>query len=435
VQLAGRQSRGINPLPKSTIVAAIDIGSTKISCLIGEATTQRGRSDNTPSLRVMGLGQTASRGIKSGAVIDVNEAECAIRVAVDAAERMAQTSISKVMVSISGGRPQTQCRTGVVHTQTSVVGPRDIEHAIQQALSAADVSRRSVLHLHPVNHSLGGVSQIAQPLGLHGEVLQVDLGITTVEPSFLRNMTLAVERAHLHPTGFVLAPYAAAKAALSTDEMDLGTVVIDLGGAITSLAYLRGGKLVAAESLNLGGLHLTNDVAQGLSTSIAHAERMKTLFGNVLSGGHGERELLAVPLLGERGTDAVQKVPKSHLNNILRARAEEILEHVNALLGSPPFAIGAATKIVLTGGTSQLAGLRELAAQILNRPVRLGQAAALPGLSEHLRAGNLAAASGALVYAASPDQHYAMPAASQIQLQRARMGYARRVGHWLAEAL
>ena len=435
MQFAGRQSRGLSPLPKSTIVAAIDMGSTKISCLIGEAIIQRGRADAAPSLRVLGLGQTASRGIRSGAVIDVNEAECAIRVAVDAAERQSQTSISKVMVSISGGRPQTQCRAGATRTQTGVVGPRDLDLAIQQAVATAELSRRSVLHLHPVNHTLDGVNQIDQPLGLHGEALQVDIGITTVDPSFLRNMTMAIERAHLHPAGFVLAPYAAAKAALTSDEMDLGTVLIDMGGAVTSLAYLRGGKLVAAESLNLGGLHLTNDVAQGLSTSIAHAERMKTLFGNVLSGGHGERELLAVPLLGERGTDSVQKVPKSYLNNILRARAEEMLELVNARLATSPFAASAGVKVVLTGGTSQLAGLRELAANVLCRPVRLGQAAALTGLSEHARTGSLAAASGALLYAANPNQHYAMPAASQIELQRARMGYARRVGQWLADAL
>lgn len=434
MQFAGRQGRG--PLPKSSIIAALDIGSTKISCLIGESHPVRGRvnADATQGLRVLGLGQTAARGIRSGAVVDVNEAECAIRIAVDAAERMAQTSISEVYISISGGRPQTLCLSGRARTETGVVGPRDIDFAIQQALAGFDVGRRSILHLHPVNHVLDGVGDIAQPLGLHGEQLQVDIGITTVEPAFLRNLSQAVERAHLTPAGFVLSSHAAARAALTADEAELGAVVIDMGGAVTSLAFLRHGKLAAADSLALGGLHLTNDVAQGLSTSIAHAERMKTLWGNVLGGGHGEREMVAVPLLGERGADSVHKVPKAYLNNILRARVEEIFELVSGRLGQGAFAASAGAKVVLTGGASQLSGLRETAAMLLQRPVRLGGAAALNGLSEHLRHGGFAAASGALVYAASPELHYAVPAATQAELQRARMGYARRVGQWLAEA-
>jgi cell division protein FtsA len=386
-------------------------------------------------LRVLGLGQTAARGVKSGAVVDVNEAECAIRVAVDAAERMAQTSISKVMVSFSGGRPQTHCRMGMTRTQTGVVGPGDLEMATSQALTGADLRRRSILHLHPVNHALDGQGQIVEPLGLHGDDLRVEIGLTTVEHSFLRNISLAMERAHLEPAGFVLASYAAGKAALTPDEMELGAVLIDIGGAVTSLAFVRGGKLVAADSIALGGLHLTNDVAQGLSTSIAHAERMKTLFGNVLCGGHGEHELLAAPLLGERGADAMQKIPKSLLNNILRARADEMLEHISARLQSQAFAASAGSKIVLTGGAGQLAGLRELASHVLLRPVRLGQAAALNGLSENMRNAGLAAASGALIYGANPDRHYALPAAARNALQRAHMGYARRVGQWLAEAL
>ena len=435
MQFSGRQGRGLGALPKSSIVAALDIGSTKISCLIGEVTNQRPRSDTAQNLRVLGLGQTAARGIRAGAVVDVNEAECAIRIAVDSAERLAQTSVSHVTVCISGGRPKTISLAGEVKTQTGVVGPRDIDTAVQQALAGFDLGRRSILHLHPINHVLDGVSNIGQPLGLHGDILAAEVGITTVEPAYLRNVAMAVERAHLTPAGFVLAPYAAAKAALNADEMELGTVVVDLGGAVTTLCHVRHGSLVAADTLNLGGLHLTNDVAQGLSTSIAHAERMKTLWGNVLTGGHGERELVAVPLLGERGTEAVQKVPKSYLNNILRARAEEILELVAARLATPAFTSSGGCKVVLTGGASQLAGLRELASHILQCPVRLGAAAALNGLSEHLRHGGLAAPTGALLHAAHPDQHYALPAATQLAMQRARMGYARRVGQWLVEAL
>jgi cell division protein FtsA len=208
-----------------------------------------------------------------------------------------------------------------------------------------------------------------------------------------------------------------------------------MGGAVTSIALLRHEKLVAAESINLGGAHLTNDVAQGLSTSVAHAERMKTLWGTVLQGGHGEREMLTVPLLGERGTDALHKVPKSMLTNILRARLEEILELLAGRLEQGAFATAMGAKVVLTGGASQLPGMRDLAAAVLQRPVRLGQPAALNGLPEHARGASFAVTTGALIHAANPDRHYAVPEQAQAQLERARMGYARRMTRWLAEAL
>jgi cell division protein FtsA len=437
VQFVGRQGRGASGAPKSSIIAALDIGSTKISCFIAEVQPPktRGQVDPRSLIKVIGIGQTAARGVQAGTVVDVNAAECAVRVAVDAAERTAQTSISDVMVSVSGGKPTSSCFSGRVRTQTGVVSPRDIDFAISQALSNIEIGKRTILHLNPVNHVLDGVGNIAQPLGLHGEALQSDIGVTTVEPSYLRNMSVAIERAHLVPTGFVLAPYAAAKAALTPDELSLGAIVIDMGGAVTSIGFMRNGKLVAADSLAIGGQVVTNDVAQGLSTPLAHAERMKTLWGNVLPGGHGEREMLAVPLVGERGTDTIQKVPKSFLTSILQARLEEIFELIRQRLDAPIFAAAAGARVVLTGGASQLSGLRELAAAMLGRPVRLGNAASLNGLPEHMRHAGFAVATGALVYAAQPDQHYAVPQEAQAHLQRANMGYARRVGQWLAEAL
>ncbi len=421
---------------KSGILAAVDIGSSKISCVIGELRgPKRGAGDLRSNLRVLGYGNTASRGIKMGAVIDVAEAECAIRLAVDAAERAAQTSIHSVTVALSGGRPSTSTHSGLVGTQTGVVGPRDIENAMIQALSQAENSGRPILHLHPVNHALDGVAGIAQPLGLHGAHLQADMGVTTVDPAYLRNITLAVSRAHLEPSNFVLASYAAGKSALTNDERTLGSVVIELGGAVTSMAFIRHDKLVAAESFNMGGQLLTHDVAHGLNTSVAHAERMKTLFGTAIEGGHAERDMLAVPLLGEKGTDSVQRVARAFLTRILVARLEEIFEHCAATLASPAFAQSAGARVVLTGGTSLLPGLPELAARILNRTTRAGFASPLTGMSEHHRHAGFAVLSGALLHAARPDANYTIPEKASQAMAQARMGYAKRLGQWLAEAL
>ena len=437
VQLAGRQSKNTNTLSRPSVVAALDIGSSKISCVIAEAAGTRSKSfpDTRQTLRVLGFGQTATRGVRAGAITDINQAESAIRLAVDAAERMAQTSISEVVVVLSGGKPTSISLRGTTKTQTGIVGPADLEAAVAAALSDVSMERRTLVHLHPINNTLDGFGDIEKPLGMHGDDLQVDVGLTSLDTSYLRNISQAVARAHLDVSDFIIAPYAAAKAALTVDEQAMGTLVIDMGGAVTSLAFVKNSKLISAASTMLGGQHVTNDIAQGLSTSVSHAERMKTLFGSAIEGGHGDREMLAVPLLGERGTEAVHHIPRAHLASIMRARLEEIFEHCNAILATGAFARAASARVVLTGGASQSSGLRDLASYVLQRTVRLGSVTALTNLPEAQRSGSFAAVIGALVHAANPEVKYALPQQSKANFERAQMGYAKRFGRWLAEAL
>ena len=423
---------------KTNVFAALDIGSTKISCLIARAPVVDPKFNVDPrqSLRVLGFGQTLSRGVKAGSIVNIDDAECAIRLAVDAAERMAEIAISDVYVSVSGGRVQSACFSNTSRPPTGVVSPRDLEHAISSALSQVNVGKRTILHVQPVNYVLDGTSEVTSPLGMHGAELRADIAVTSVEPAYLRNVALAVERAHLRVAGYVMAPYAGAKSCLTPDELQLGTTVVDMGGAVTSIGHFKNGQLLAADTIQVGGGHVTNDIAQGLSTTIAHAERMKTMWGNVLAEGHSAHEMLAVPLLGERGVDAVQKVPKSYLSNILRPRVEETFELIHDRILAVPKSVRAATsRVVLTGGASQLMGLRELATVILGVPVRLGKPVGFTNLPDRASNAGFAAMTGALVYAARPDRHFAIPEESVAYFERAKMGYARRVGQWLADAL
>lgn len=430
------QNRG-SARSKFPTVASLDIGSTKISCMIAELAPSaiKGKGDPRSGLKVIGFGQTLSRGVRGGSIVDVNEAECAIRLAVDMAERMAGVSISQVFVGISGGRPQSRCVTGRVRIQSGVVSRRDIDASISLGMGQVNVGKRKLLHVTPINHGLDGVTNVATPLGMHGGVLSTDLSITSVEPAFLNNLSLAAERAHLRPAGFIVAPYAAAKASLTADELSLGTFVIDLGGALTSVGFFSNGQLVSADCVSLGGQHITNDIAQGLSTTVAHAERMKTLWGNVLPDGHAEREMLAVPALGERGVDTVYKIPKSHLTNILRPRVEEIFEHVASKIEEMNVVQPGSGRVVLTGGTSQLSGIRELAQAILGRQVRLGSSSGFAHISEQAKQPGFAVAAGTLCYAARPELQHGVSEKVEEFYAYSQMGYARRVGKWLAEAL
>jgi cell division protein FtsA len=437
VQLHGKTSGRTPVTAKGSVIAALDIGSAKISCLIAEVVPPKHRGsdgEERNGLRILGLGHHLSRGVRGGAIVNVDEAERAIRLAVDAAERMAQRSISEVYVNVSGGRPQSRCYTGSENTQTGQVSPRDLERVLNSVLAQVDPGRRNILHLTPVQYHLDDAKGVKAPLGMCGESLGLELSVVTVEPAHLGNLTLAIERAHLTPAGFVMAPYAAARAVLAEDERELGVTLIDMGGATTSFAIFHEGNLVHADVVPLGGQHITNDIARGLSTTIAHAERMKTLWGSAIASQIDEREMIAVPLLGERGVDTVQKVPKSMLTGIIRPRVEEIFEMVRDRLEHCGSAALAGRRAVLTGGASQLDGVRDVAAQWLDRQVRLGVPAAVPGMPEAAHTPGFAVCAGLLAYALKPDTHHALPQEKARAIETAQLSYVRKMGRWIAES-
>jgi cell division protein FtsA len=245
---------------------------------------------------------------------------------------------------------------------------------------------------------------------------------------------MAVERAHLTIAGFVMAPYAAARAVLAEDEKTLGVTVVDMGGATTSFAVFHENNLVMADVVPLGGQHITNDIARGLSTTIAHAERMKTLWGSALASTVDEREMISVPLLGERGVDTVQQVPKSMLTGIIRPRLEETFEMLRDKLEKSGAAHLAGRRLVITGGASQLNGVREVAAQWLDRQVRMGSPAHVQGMPESAHSPGFAVCAGLLNYALKPDTHYALPKSKADAVERAQTGYVRRMGRWIADS-
>jgi cell division protein FtsA len=367
--------------------------------------------------------------------VNVSEAEHAIRLAVDAAERLAERRLREVYVNVSGGRARSEFCSGEINTQTGVVSPRDIENAISSALLGLNVGRRKVLHLMPASFILDGVPNQSAPLGLHGSHLVVQMAVVTVEPAVTHNIELAVERSLLSVAGFALSPYAAGRGALSDDEKSLGSLVVDFGGHVTSYAMFKGGRLTFAGTLPVGGQHVTQDIAQGLSTTMAHAERMKTLFGSVLPLGHEDREFLAVPLAGESGTDTVQQVPKHVLTSIIAPRMEETLLMLRSALDSYARHVGVTTKVVLTGGGSQLHGLEVLAGQVLGLSTRKGLPRVVSALPEYARGPASCVAAGLAATAVCPDRLYAMPKQAQAAMEHANLSYVRRVGRWLAESI
>ncbi len=427
------QTRGKVP-ETSSIIAALDIGSSKIGCLIGEVMPgpRRGSANATQQVKVLGVGHQASHGVRAGAVVDLDAAEKAIRLAVDAAERMAQKTVSEVFVNVSGGRPRCESQSAEVAVGGSTVTDDHVERVVMQAVASFDAGRRVIVHSTPLQFGLDEARGIADPLGMFGERLWAEVNLLTLEQGMLRNLALVVERCHLSVAGFVAAPYASGRSVLVEDETSLGVTLIEMGGATTSFAVFQDGHLTFSDVLPVGGQHITNDIARGLSTTIAHAERMKTLYGSALPSVWDDREMLSVPLVGEEGFDTVQKLPRSLLTGIIRPRLEETFEMIRERLERSPAARRAGRRVVLSGGASQLPGVRELASQHLDRHVRLGAPHSLPGLPDAARNQAFAVAIGLLNYALKPDRQV-----FNLYGRRGEAGgngYFVRVGRWIKES-
>ncbi|MBB5753026.1 cell division protein FtsA [Prosthecomicrobium pneumaticum] len=427
------------PLPpkKATIVSILDVGSTKICCLIARL-RPREPDDMLPgrthSIEVLGLGHQRSRGIKSGVVVDLEKAEHAIRLAVDSAERMAGVTVESVIVNISAGRLASETFSASVKLSPREVEEADIRRVLAAGRDHSVTDDRVVVHSLPIRYALDGNPGIRDPRGMVGERLGVDMHVVTAEAGPVRNLELCIARCHLAVEAIVASPYASGLASLVEDESELGVALIDLGGGTTTMGVFFDGQFVHSDGIAIGGQHITNDIARGLSTPIEYAERLKTMHGNALSITADDRDILSVPPLGEDERDIPNQVPRSALTRIVRARVEEILELVRDRLNSSGFATMVGRRIVLTGGGSQLTGVAEAARRILARNIRLGRPMGVAGMPEATRGPAFSAAVGLLIYPqVARLEQAARSGRGRFQLTGTG-GYIAKMGSWLRES-
>lgn len=374
----------------------LDVGSTKIACMIG-----RGESDG--KLRALGFGWQKGRGIKSGGVVDLDEAERAIRAAVGAAEDMADIRLKSVVVNLSCGQPESRLFNVQWPIDGRAIVDDDIRRVVREARARAAAEGRGTIHALPLGFSTDETEGVADPRGLYCDTLTARLHVIDAATTAIKSLAACLERCELGISAMVSAPFASGLATLVSDERDLGATVIDMGGGTTTIAVFAEGQVVHTAMLPVGGQHVTNDVARLLSTHVAHAERLKSLYGTCQSSPDDVRELLPVPMVGE-AEHQIAKVPRSALVSIIRPRIEEIFELARDRIETSGVGRAAGTRVVLTGGAAQLVGVRELAAQILNRQVRLGRPFGVVGLPDAASGSNFATMIGLLAFATGEGQ-------------------------------
>jgi cell division protein FtsA len=410
-------------LARNGPIAALDIGTTKTCCFIAEANA-------VGAIRVSGIGHYASRGIKSGAIVDMEAAEQSVLSAVHAAEQMAGTTIRDVAVNVASGKPASQTLELDTDLGGAAIGEREVRRLLDDDRIAGTPPDRHLIHAVPLGFAIDGSNGIRDPQGLHGQTLGVRVHTVTAAAGAVRNLATCVERCHLDIGDFVINAYAAGLSCLVEDELDLGVTVIDMGGGVTSIAVFYEGALVWSDSVPIGGRHITGDIARGLSTPVAHAERLKTLHGSCLPSPTDEQEMISAPRVGETDESQVNSLPKSFLVSIIGPRVEETFELVRERLDSTRLAGLGGRRVVLTGGASQLPGVRELAGQILDKQARMGRPTQLSGLAEATCGPAFATCAGLLAFAVD-DRGEARP--RPVRDSEPTDGMINRLGGWFRE--
>lgn len=376
---------------RNSIVSVLDIGTTKVVCFIAEI-------DSLGNMRVIGIGHQVSQGIRSGTITDIKQAEDSIRAAVGAAEQMANVTVDKVFVNLSGSKINSFVIQAEMHVSGQEINQRDVQRIIEQGCEEYREDNNEIIHCVAVDYAIDGTSGIHDPVGMYGDVLGARLHIVTMASSSVYNLANCLARCHLDIEDYIISSYASALACLDNDEKELGATLIDFGGGNTSVSVFKSGKLIYTGSVPLGGMHITNDIAVGLSTNIASAERIKTLNGHVLTAARDEQEIIDIPQIGEDGDSETAHIQKASLVGVIKPRIEEILELLKEKLDTEAYAqVGGVIKI--TGGASQLSGLKELTGSVLERPARIGIPKAVEGMAESTRGAAFSTSVGMLLYA------------------------------------
>ena len=382
---------------RAPVVAALDLGHSKVSCFIMKPDGVR-HADRT--IRVAGASHVQSKGIKGGAVINMDEAAGAIGHAVERAERAAGSPVSGVVVTTAIGQMASHRLQTKVSLGAKPVDDADLARGIGLALAQMKLPNRRPIHVLPISWSVDGARGVRDPRAMKGGSLGLDLLVVSMAESAFATLSHCLELAHLDLQGVAAAPVVSSLAALEDDEMDLGCVCIDMGGGVTSAAVWGGRSLLHVESLSVGGDHVTADIARGLSTSRAGAERLKTLHGSAMASANEDREMLEAPPRGEDASAGPVVVPRSMLKTVIAPRVEETLELMRDRLRDKGALVDPGASVVLTGGASQLNGVRELAVRVFDRPVRLGKPQRAPHLADAASGPAFCAPAGVLLRAA-----------------------------------
>jgi len=373
---------------KSNIIVGLDIGSSKTCVIVGEQTGT--------SLDIIGIGSHPSEGLRKGVVVNIESTVEAIKRAVEEAEHMSGCEIASVYTGISGSHIAGRNSLGIVAVKGREVDEDDVQRAIEQAKAIPIPADKEILHTLPQSYTVDGQDGIIDPIGMSGVRLEAKVHIVVGGVTYIQNITKAVNRVGLDINAVILEPLAAGEAVLSADEKDLGVALVDIGGGTTNVGVFSEGSLKHTGVLLVDGTFITSDIAAGLRTPLAEAEKIKLKFGCAYTPLIPKDETIEVPSVGGREPRAVSR---QILGRIVEPRLEEILTMASREIAKSGLEETLAAGVVLTGGTVLIDGVMELAEQVFNMPVRRGCPSGIGGLTDVVSSPVYATAVGLVMYA------------------------------------
>lgn len=432
-ELSSKRLARLNGRPTGT-VAALDIGCSKTTCLIARPDT-----DNPRRMAILGGGRQQTRGFAGGTITDMEAIERSIRLAVEDAEREAGEPISEVILGITGPKLSSRLVSASLEISGRVITAKDVRRLHAQALSRAAQTaggrQEEILSAWPVVYTIDkAAGRVRQPVGMIAGMLSVKMSIVSAPRAVVTNLVECVGRAHLVVRQLVPSAIASGAGTLIEDEIENGAVCIDLGSGVTAVSVFLHGSPAWLGLVPAGGAHVTADIAQGIGTTFAAAERLKMVFGTADLEGPGLAERIEAPRLGDDGRLHASRLERGEIARIIAPRIEEIFELAQNLLTQSDVRSVLPQRVVLTGGASQLPGIREVASRILKTPIRLGRPVLAESLGEQLATPAFSTASGLLLYPELGFTDAARAGASSSETEAGGSpGWTNAVLHWLKE--
>lgn len=405
-------------MKRDEIVVGLDIGTTKIAAIVGEVTED--------GIDIIGIGTAASRGLRKGVVVNIDATVNAIQQAIREAEHMAGCDISTVYAGIAGGHIRGLNSHGIVAVKDKEVRDLDIQRVIEAAKAVAIPMDREVLHVLPQQYIIDEQDGVRDPLGMSGVRLEAKVHIATTSVTSAQNVVKCANRCGLEVADIVLEPLASAEAVLEDDEKELGVALVDVGGGTSDIVIFCDGAIVHSAVLPLGGNHLTGDIAVGLRTPLESAERIKRKYGCAVPDATPQEDTMEVPSVGGRDPRVLSR--RFLVDKIIQPRFEEVFEHVRREIARSGYLDSIAAGVVLTGGSTMMPGVPELAEVVLGLPARRGTPRGVGGLVDVVRSPEYATGVGLVLFGARGER----VGTDRIETERDR-GMWRRVRGWVSE--
>jgi len=385
-------ARGVVP---ERLVAGLDIGSAKTTAVIAEVVGELPRS---PRIKILGVGQARTTGLRRGVVADIEETTRSIRKSLEDAERMAGAHVMEVYAGIAGAHVQAMTSSGVVAVNGDEIIRADVDRANDVARAQAIPADRELLHAIPQEYTVDKNRGIRDPVGMIGTRLETEMYLVTIGGSPAVNLRKSVERAGYRVRELVLEPLASALSVLTEDEKELGVALVELGAGTTDLAIFHEGKIRQLSTINFGGNSVTNDIVLGLKVAPDDAERLKERYGCAYEALADPD--LSIPLPGT-AAQGERVIDHASLAHIIHQRMDEVFELIQAEITQAGFARRLSAGVVLTGGGAGMPGMRDLATDVFGIGVRVGTPADhLGGLSDAVEAPRFATVVGLALYGA-----------------------------------